>query len=77
METVRSGARHYKFSCQHCHAGPGVKAAEWAHGMLPRPPRLTEAAAEWDAREIVWLVKHGAKVTGMPAIGPSHHDQDL
>ena len=76
-EMMAAGASAYKTMCQHCHAGPGVERAEWARGMRPRPPHLTEAAAEWQMKEVFWLVKHGAKMTGMPAFGPTHDDQAL
>ncbi len=74
---IAAGATLYKASCQHCHAGPGVGRAEWASGMRPQPPHLTEAAAEWDLPEIFWLARHGAKMTGMPAFGPTHDDATL
>ncbi|WP_051777140.1 c-type cytochrome [Pseudorhizobium pelagicum] len=72
-----AGAGPYKEMCQHCHAGPGVERDGWAGGMRPIPPHLTEAAAEWEANEVFWLVKHGAKMTGMPAFGPTHSDERL
>lgn len=72
-----AGAEPYKQMCQHCHAGPGADREAWAGGMRPIPPHLTEAAAEWQAEEVFWLVKHGAKMTGMPAFGPSHSDEDI
>ena len=74
---IEAGAAEYKSACQHCHAGPGVERAEWAAGMRPQPPHLTEAAAEWDLAEVFWLARHGAKMTGMPAFGPSHDDETL
>lgn len=74
---IATGASEYKEYCQHCHAGPGAERAEWASGMRPRPPHLTEAAAHWETAEIFWLVKHGARMTGMPAFGPSHDDETL
>lgn len=74
---IEAGASTYKATCQNCHAGPGVERAGWASGMRPRPPHLTEAAAEWELREVFWLAKHGAKMTGMPAFGPTHDDQTL
>lgn len=74
---IEQGAHEYKEMCQHCHGGPGVERDEWASGLRPRPPLLTEAAAEWHPHEVFWLVKHGAKMTGMPAFGPSHDDQAL
>jgi len=70
-------ASEYQSMCQHCHAGPGVEREPWADGMRPRPPHLVEAAAEWERQEVFWLVKHGVKMTGMPAFGPSHDDEAL
>lgn len=71
---VDAGAPEYKAMCAHCHGGVGQGRAQWADGMLPRPPRLTSAVEEWSAAEVFWLVKHGAKLTGMPAFGPTHDD---
>ncbi len=74
---VERGAAEYKSMCQHCHAGPGAERSAWAEGMLPQPPHLIEAASEWEPNEIFWLVKHGVKMTGMPAFGPTHDDDTL
>lgn len=45
--------------------------------MWPRSPQLAEAAAEWEPEEIFWLVKHGVKMSGMQAFGPTHDDRGL
>lgn len=74
---IAAGATSCKSMCQHCHAGPGVERADWASGMRPRPPHLTEAAADWELREVFWLVRHGVKMSGMPAFGPTHDDQAI
>lgn len=73
-DAIEAGAAAYKAMCQHCHAGPGAERADWASGMRPRPPHLTEAAAHWAPEEVFWLVRHGVKMSGMPAFGPSHDD---
>lgn len=75
--SLEAGAASYKAMCQHCHAGPGVERATWASDMRPRPPHLAEAAAHWEPEEVFWLVRHGVKMTGMPAFGPSHDDAAL
>jgi len=72
-----AGAAHYASMCQHCHGGPGIRRAGWAEGMLPRPPYLAEEAAEWDAGEVFWIVKHGIKMSGMPAMGHDHGDAEI
>lgn len=74
---IEEGAAEYKAMCQHCHAGPGVEHAEWSEGILPQPPHLVEAAAEWEPNEVFWLVKHGLKMTAMPAFGSTHDDDTL
>ncbi|CAN5353300.1 hypothetical protein BH24PSE2_BH24PSE2_19970 [soil metagenome] len=74
---IAAGAEEYRAMCEHCHAGPGVDRAGWADGMLPQPPHLTEAAAEWAPEEVFWMVKHGIKMSGMPAFGADHSDATL
>lgn len=76
-EMLQAGAAAYKAMCQHCHAGPGVDRSEWASGMRPRPPHLAEAATGWSPQEVFWIAKHGIKMTGMPAFGPTHEDKAL
>jgi mono/diheme cytochrome c family protein len=72
-----AGAAEYKTMCEHCHGGPGVEPAAWSRGMLPQPPHLAEAAREWEPAEVVWIVRHGLKYTGMPAFGEDHDDETL
>lgn len=74
---IAVGASEYKRTCEHCHGGSGVEPAEWSRGMLPQPPHLTEAAREWKPAEIVWIVRHGVKYTGMPAFGEDHDEAAL
>lgn len=76
-EMVAAGGPEYAAMCQHCHAGPGVKRSAWASGMRPQPPHLTEEGEHWELRDVFWLVKHGVKMSGMPAFGPSHDDRTL
>lgn len=74
---VDAGAPEYKAMCAHCHGGVGEGREEWAEGMRPKPPALASAADDWTATEVFWLVKHGAKMTGMPAFGPTHDDATI
>ncbi len=45
--------------------------------MRPVPPALAHAAKRWSGAEIHWLVTNGAKMTGMPAFGPTHDEQTI
>ena len=74
---ILAGGREYKAMCAQCHGGPGAEAAEWTKGMLPQPPHLTHAASEWRAREVFWMLKHGIKMSAMPAFGGTHDDATL
>lgn len=72
-----AGASEYKSMCEHCHGGPGVDPAGWSRGMLPQPPHLVEEARDWEPAEVVWIVRHGIKYTGMPAFGDGHREETL
>ena len=75
--TVNEGAGHYSTMCEGCHGAPGVKPGEAAKGMRPQPPDLKDAAKHWSAAQLFWIVKHGVKMTGMPAWGAVDEDNEL
>lgn len=77
QQLITAGAGEYKAMCQHCHGGPGVSRAEWAKGLVPRPPDLTHAAARWEPEEIHWIVKNGIKMTAMPSFGATHDEETI
>lgn len=72
---LRTGLVHYHAMCVTCHGAPGVDPAELARGLNPMPPDLY--SEEESAAEIFWVVKHGIRMTGMPAFGPTHSDEEL
>jgi mono/diheme cytochrome c family protein len=77
-DMIRMGGRHYQEEgCLSCHGGPGITQAEFAEYMRPRPPDLTKVAATWNDSEFFWIMQHGIKMTGMPAFGPSHSEEEL
>jgi mono/diheme cytochrome c family protein len=61
--------------CTGCHLAPGMDDSEIRHGLNPRPPNLTRFAP--DPAEAFWIIKHGIRMTGMPAWGPTHDDQKI
>lgn len=74
---IEIGAQHFKETCTMCHGAPGVQAGEIAKGLKPEAPDLSHAAQCWLPAELFWIVKHGIKMTGMPACGPTHGDEEL
>jgi len=63
---VRLGARHFAAGCEPCHAGPGIRQSLVAAAMLPAAPVLGDRVADWETKELFWIVSHGLKFTGMP-----------
>jgi cytochrome c5 len=68
---------HYQETCLTCHGGPGLEPAEFASGLNPQPPELAseDALNDRSKAQVYWIIKHGLKMTGMPAQGPSHGDE--
>jgi mono/diheme cytochrome c family protein len=64
---VRLGRATYAENCVRCHGAPGVAPESFALGMTPSPANLAYAAREWPAGQLFWSIRHGMKMTGMPA----------
>lgn len=77
QELLRTGFVHYDEMCVNCHAAPGVEAGEIRAGLNPMPPRLAKRAGKRSLAELFWVSKHGIKMTGMPAWGETHSDEEL
>jgi mono/diheme cytochrome c family protein len=73
---IRSGAGQYAEMCSSCHLAPGMKRTEISRGLYPRAPELRRGSDLSPAEEF-WVVKHGLKMTGMPAWGVTHDDEML
>lgn len=74
---LANGFHHFREMCVVCHGAPGVERGELGKGMNPEPPELSEEAAEFSPRELFWITKHGIKMAGMPAFGPTHSDPEI
>lgn len=73
---VREGYDHYHEMCVGCHGAPGLERSEVARGLNPEAPDLAARDAPGPAEEF-WVVKHGIRMTGMPAFGPTHSDDKI
>ncbi len=74
---VKRGLIHYYEMCSVCHGAPGEKPSEIAQGLNPYPPELAEKAEPDEAAQWFWIVKNGIKMTGMPAFGVTHTDEEV
>ncbi|MEJ2362735.1 MAG: cytochrome c [Gammaproteobacteria bacterium] len=76
-KTLRIGFDHYNEMCIVCHGAPGIEPGEARAGLNPKPPILARIAKKMPDRELFWVIKHGIKMTGMPAWGPTHSDDKI
>jgi mono/diheme cytochrome c family protein len=73
---ISRGAGQYAEMCSVCHLAPGMQRTEISRGLYPRAPELRRGT-ELTKAELFWVVKHGIKLTGMPAWGVTHDDDLL
>ena len=73
---ISRGAGQYADMCSGCHLAPGMKRTEISRGLYPRAPELRHKTDLTPAEQF-WIVKHGVKMTGMPAWGVTHDDELL
>jgi mono/diheme cytochrome c family protein/ketosteroid isomerase-like protein len=75
-QRIRLGAVNYSAMCTGCHLAPGAEDTEIRPGLYPMPPDLTTLAKE-DPKRSFWVIKHGIKMTAMPAWGKTHTDEQI
>ena len=63
--------------CAVCHVPPGGDPSSLSRGLNPPATDLTRAAEHRTPAELFWVTKHGIRMTGMPAWGPTHTDAEL
>ena len=74
------GISLYGQHCAICHgtAAGSSSASPVAKGLYPAPPQLAEDGVEDDTEGVsYWKIKHGIRLTGMPAWGRSLTDRQI
>ncbi len=75
-QLILKGAGQYAAMCTGCHLEPGVENSELREGMYPQPPNLSKLHI--DPQDAFWVIKHGIKMSAMPAWGMAgHNDQTI
>ena len=72
-ERIAAGADHYAALCVGCHLAPGVTKSDIRPGLYPHPPNLAQEDMQ-DGRRAFWIIKHGIKMSAMPAWGRTLDD---
>jgi mono/diheme cytochrome c family protein len=73
----RKGFEDYDEMCVICHSAPGKERGPISKGIRPQPPNLAEASKQWTTAQLFWIIKNGVKMTGMPAFGSTHSDEQI
>ena len=74
-QLILKGAGQYAAMCTQCHLTPAMKNSEIRPGLYPQPPNLSQVRI--DPKEAFWAIKHGIKMSAMPAWGASHDDATI
>ena len=74
-QLILKGAGQYAAMCTGCHLAPVVEDSELRAGMYPQPPNLSQVRV--DPRAAFWVIKHGIKMSAMPAWGVNHDDPTI
>jgi mono/diheme cytochrome c family protein len=72
-ESIKAGAVRYAALCVGCHLAPGVTKSDIRPGLYPHPPSLAQGEVQ-NPQRAFWIVKHGIKMTAMPAWGKTLDD---
>jgi mono/diheme cytochrome c family protein len=73
---IADGAGLYDEMCTGCHLAPGKADSELRRGLYPQPPDFPSEGID-DLQTAFWVIKHGIKLTSMPAWGKSHTDEQI
>lgn len=73
---IATGAQHYAEMCSDCHLAPGKDESDIRAGLNPQPPDLSRHL-HLSPAETFWVIKHGIKMSGMPAWGKTHDDSSI
>ena len=71
-----AGIKLYNENCSACHGAPGARPSTIAIGLYQHAPQLAKHGVEDDPEgETFWKIKHGIRMTGMPAFTRSLSDE--
>lgn len=74
-QLVLKGAGQYAAMCTQCHLSPAMADSEIRPGLYPQPPNLSRVRV--DPKQAFWVIKHGIKMSAMPAWGRTHDDRSI
>lgn len=77
-ENLAAGLKLYAANCAVCHGTSDGEASNIAKGLYQHAPQLGKDGVEDDPEGVTyWKVKHGIRLTGMPAYSNTLTDQQI
>lgn len=77
LAAIATGLDHYRENCVMCHGAPDVAGAELSRRLNPPAPSLGKGEDDTLDGELFWIIKHGIRMTAMPAFGSTHSDEEI
>ena len=75
-QRIALGAQRYAALCVGCHLAPGITRSDVRQGLYPHPPNLAQEDIQ-QAQRTYWIIKHGIKMSAMPAWGKTLDDDTI
>jgi mono/diheme cytochrome c family protein len=77
-EAIEKGEHEYKEMCVDCHGVDGVEPGPIGKGLNPPAPYLDARVVQKKTDgQLFWIIDHGIRMTGMPAFGKTHPDDEI
>ncbi len=76
--SVEEGDKLYGVECADCHGLDGRTPTDEGRWMYPRAANLASSRVQgYSDRELFWIVKNGARLSGMPAFATVETDEHI
>lgn len=76
-DVMKDAREHFADHCAQCHANDGSGDTEMGKSLYPRAPDMRLPATQnLSDGELYYIIRNGVPLTGMPAWGDPHFDQD-
>jgi mono/diheme cytochrome c family protein len=76
-DVMKDAREHFADHCAQCHANDGSGNTDMGKNLYPRAPDMRLAATQdLSDGELYYIIRNGVPLTGMPAWGEPHTDQD-
>jgi mono/diheme cytochrome c family protein len=74
---IEEGARSFTSMCRGCHTPPGERTTAVSEGLNPPAPDMNTLLEHRRPTEAFVVIRDGVRMSGMPAFGPSHEEDQL